>query len=167
MADRATTASLGLTLLLATAPLWGTATAASAATTPAAEPLCYQQLSGSASSPSIEQLRLQRNGHRISGSYNWLPWQKDRRLGRLEGHEGPAGTARLTYHFSQEGQQATASLMVVFDDRQATIRWDRSGSPVRLPRRACAALKPVPRLGAQPRSQRTGLPQSPQRQPPP
>jgi hypothetical protein len=147
----ATSAALGLILLVAASPLPGED--ASAAPSPlAAEPLCYQQLSGSPSSLSIEQLRLQREGKRITGIYNWIPWQKDRRLGRLEGQEGPVGTARLSYRFSQEGQTATAALTVVFDARQATIRWDPGVSqgqpqpPVRLPRSACAALKPVPRL---------------------
>lgn len=141
MRASATSAALGLILLGAAGPL----------PAEAAEPLCYQQLSGAPASLSIEQLRLQREGQRLVGVYNWIPWQKDRRLGRLEGREGPVGTARLSYRYSQEGQQATAALTVVFDARQATIRWDPGASagqplpPVRLPRSACSALKPVPR----------------------
>lgn len=114
--------------------------------------MCYQQLSGSPSGRSIEQLRLQRRGQRITGSYAWIPWQKDRRLGRLEGVEGPTGTARLSYRYSQEGQTARAALTLVFDARQATIHWAPEGAqgqplpPVRLPRHACAALQPIPRL---------------------
>jgi hypothetical protein len=155
MLARATSASMGLILLLTSGQLWGRAIASPSSAPQAAEPLCYQAQSGSSSSPTIEQLRLQRNGQRITGTYNWIPWQKDRRLGRLDGREAPVGTARLTYRFSQEGQQSTAMLTVVFDARQATIRWDPSGSegqalpPVRLPRRACAVLKPVTGLGAQ------------------
>ena len=114
--------------------------------------LCYQQLSGPPTSLSIEQLRLERRGGQLVGTYNWMPWQKDRRLGRLAGEENPAGTARLIYRFQQEGQQAEASLTVVFDASQARITWDRTDPAaqpmpaVRLPRSSCANLKPVPKL---------------------
>lgn len=152
MPARPTSALTALTLLLTASQLWRKAVASPAASPLVTEPLCYQKLSGAPTSLSIEQLRLQRQGQRITGTYNWIPWQKDRRLGRLEGREQSAGTARLTYRFSQEGQQASALLTVVFDGRQAMVRWDPLASqgqplpPVRLPRSACAALKPVPGL---------------------
>ena len=150
---RAAATSTTLILLLASA-LPPVEAAPPAPSPLAAEPLCYQQLSGAPSRRSIEQLRLQRTGQRITGSYAWIPWQKDRRLGRLEGVEGPAGTARLSYRYSQEGQTARAALTVVFDARQATIHWAPAGAqgqgqpqpPVRLPRSACSALQPIPRL---------------------
>ena len=116
------------------------------------EALCYQQLSGPSEAQSIEQLRLERRGGRLVGAYNWIPWQKDRRLGSLAGEEKPAGTARLTYRFQQEGQPAEAPLTIVFDGRQARIQWDPTQPPgqpmppVLLPRSACAALKPVAKL---------------------
>ena len=119
---------------------------------PSPEALCYQQLSGSSGRLSIEQLRLERRGERLAGSYSWIPWQKDRRLGQLEGEEHPAGTGRLTYRFQQEGQSAQAPLTIVFDAFQARIRWDPTDPPgqpmpsVRLPHAACAELMPIPKL---------------------
>jgi hypothetical protein len=118
--------------------------------------LCYQQLLGQAGSQDIEQLRLQSEGARVSGSYRWIPWQKDRRVGRLEGTLTSPGTARVTYRFMQEGEVSTAPLTIVFDERIARISWDTPATaapntaqpmpPVQLPRLACGQLKAVPGL---------------------
>lgn len=79
--------------------------------------LCYEQLSGQPGQLSIELLRLERDGQRVSGRYHWPPWQKDRRLGELEGQLEAAGVARVVYRFSQEGQLPDARLTILFDDR--------------------------------------------------
>jgi hypothetical protein len=108
------------------------------------------QLSGQPGQLPSEPLRLERDGQRVSGTDHWLPWQKDRRLGELEGQLEAAGIARVVYRFSQEGQLSDARLTILFDDRQATIRWDPTDPPdqpmplVQLPSRPCGALKPVP-----------------------
>jgi len=75
-------------------------------------------------------------------------------VGRLEGNLPSPGTARVLYRFLQEGQQQQARLTIVFNDRQARIRWDKPENPgpstalpmpeVSLPRKACAELKPAP-----------------------
>lgn len=121
----------------------------------AATPLCYETLSGRPSQPDVEQLRLDRDGQRVTGFYRWIPSQKDRRVGRLEGMVKPPGTARVLYRFSQEGQQHQAPLTIVFDSGQARISWDAKPQaehgappppPVLLPSRPCGQLKPLPSL---------------------
>ena len=92
--------------------------------------LCYQKLSGLARQPDIEQLRL--------------------------GIDGTSeGTAQVLYRFLQEGQKNSARLTLVFNDREARIRWpppqpgQASGSPlppILLPRHPCAELKMAPSL---------------------
>jgi hypothetical protein len=128
----------------------------SGASAMAAESLCFQTLIGQPGRLTIEQLRLELRGQRVSGFYNWFPWQKDRRVGRLEGRLPSPGTARVLYRFLQEGQHQQARLTIVFNNRQARISWDppekQGASPAQpmpdvvLPRQACAQLKPVPGL---------------------
>ena len=107
-------------------------------------------MSGQPGQLPSEPLRLERDGQRVSSTDHWLPWQKDRRLGEMEGQLEAAGIARVVYRFSQEGQLSDARLTILFDDRQATIRWDPTAPPdqpmplVQLPSRPCRALKPVP-----------------------
>lgn len=111
--------------------------------------ICYQQVSGQAERPDIEQLRLDLDGARVSGFYRWIPWQKDRRLGRLEGRLVSPGSAKLLVRLQQEGQSFTAPLTVVFNGRQARLDWNPSGAsgqplpPVLLPRHTCTQLKSV------------------------
>jgi hypothetical protein len=122
----------------------------------AATPLCFEKLSGRAGQLDVEQLRLDRDGQRLTGFYRWIPWQKDRRVGRLEGRVSSPGTARVLYRFSQEGQQEQAPLTIAFSSSQARISWDKTAQtahgaqplppPVLLPSRSCAQLKPVPGL---------------------
>lgn len=141
-------AGVALALLVALAASCAGAAAA------AVESLCFQKLTGQPGRLDIEQLRLELNGERVTGAYRWFPWQKDRRVGRLEGRLPSPGTARVLYRFMQEGQQQQARLTIVFNDRQARIRWDKPEKPgaspdqpmpdVLLTRQACAELKPVP-----------------------
>ncbi len=128
----------------------------------AAESLCFQAVTGQPGSRTIEQLRLDFMRKRVTGFYNWFPWQKDRRVGRFEGAvTSPAGvtspgTVRVLYRFMQEGQYQKAPLTIVFNNRQARISWDppenRGASPdqpmpdVLLPRDSCSQLEPVPAL---------------------
>ena len=121
-----------------------------------ARKLCFELISGLAGRRDTEQLRLEIDGDRVAGSYNWLPWGKDRRLGQLEGRLSASGTARVRYRFLQEGQRASAPLTIVFNDQQARISWDKTQAhdpttgppppPVTLPKQACAALRPIPGL---------------------
>ncbi|MEB3361381.1 MAG: hypothetical protein VKI42_04555 [Synechococcaceae cyanobacterium] len=122
----------------------------------AARKLCYERISGLAGRRDTEQLRLVIDGDRVAGSYNWLPWGKDRRLGQLEGRLSASGTAHVRYRFLQEGQRASAPLTIVFNDQQARISWDKTQAhdpnagppppPVTLPKQACAVLRPIPGL---------------------
>ncbi len=141
-------AGMALALLLALGP---SSTGASAAT---AESLCFQKLTGPPGRLTIEQLRLELNRDQVTGTYRWFPWQKDRRVGLLQGRLPSPGTAKVLYRFVQEGLQQQARLTILFNDRQARISWDKpepsAASPaqpmpdVLLPRQACAELKPVP-----------------------
>jgi len=139
---------MALALLVALGP------SSSAASAAAARHFCYQQTIGQPGRLDIEQLRLELDGERVAGDYRWFPWGKDRRVGRIEGNQPSQGTARVLYRFLQEGQQQQARLTILFNDRQARIRWDKpenlsasSAQPmpaVLLPRKACAEMKPVP-----------------------
>jgi hypothetical protein len=131
----------------------GSTTAATAAT---ATTLCYQKRSGFSDRQDLEQLRLVLSGERVSGDYRWVPWGKDRRIGRLEGRLTAPGTARVLHRFQQEGQWNQESLSIVFNAKQARISWDANPSPgpgsplplppVLLPQHACGSLQAIPKL---------------------
>lgn len=124
----------------------GAARAGSAST------LCYEKRTGPAGRQDLEQLRLVLSGERVKGDYRWIPWGKDRRIGRLEGRLSAPGTARVRFRFMQEGQWDQESLTIVFSPSQARISRDaipplNASSPpplppVLLPQRACASLLP-------------------------
>lgn len=130
--------------------------AAETVTAAAARQLCYELISGLPGRRDTEQLRLVIEADRVGGSYNWLPWGKDRRLGQLEGRLAAPGTARVLYRFLQEGERSSAPLTIVFNDQRARISWDKTQSkdpssgppppPVTLPKQACAMLRPIPGL---------------------
>lgn len=135
----------------AAAPAAGAGRVAAPATT-----LCYQRLSGSGDRLDLEQLRLVISGERVKGDYRWIPWGKDRRIGRLEGRLTAPGTARVLHRFMQEGQWNQESLAIVFNPKQARISRDAIPSlgpasppplpPVLLPQQSCATLQAIPGL---------------------
>ena len=140
-------------MLLLALGAFGTAAATAGSTTPATT-LCYQQLSGSSDRQNLEQLRLVLSGGRVRGDYRWVPWGKDRRIGRLEGRLTAPGTARVLHRFMQEGQWNEESLAIVFNPKQARISRDAIPSPgsasppplppVLLPQHSCATLQAIP-----------------------
>ncbi len=94
---------------------------------------CRSRLRAPSAAPTASQAAAlgyqQLSGQRVSSTYHRLPWQKDRRLGELEGRLEGAGVARIVDRFSQGDQLSGARLTILFDDRQATIHWDRTDSP--------------------------------------
>ncbi len=95
-------------------------------------------------------------GSRVSGDYHWIPWGKDRRRSRWDGHLTASGKAQVRFHSMQEGLRGTAPLTILWTDQQSRISWDTilprdppaapPPPPVLLPRRDCGALKSIPAL---------------------
>ena len=63
-------------------------------------------------------------GSRVPGDYHWIPWGKDRRRSRWDGHLTASGKAQVRFHSMQEGLRGTAPLTILWTDQQARISWD-------------------------------------------
>lgn len=85
--------------------------------------LCFQNEYPYQDNPSmkdVEELTLLTDGEKVTGSYNWLPAQKDQRKGSLTGTiKDKMITAQ--YRFLQEGIEGTAQLIIIINDEKAEI----------------------------------------------
>jgi len=85
--------------------------------------LCFQNEYPFQDNPSmkdVEELTLSIEGEKVTGSYNWLPAQKDQRKGSLTGTiKDKMITAE--YRFLQEGIEATTQLVIKINDEKAEI----------------------------------------------
>jgi hypothetical protein len=114
---------------------------ATASAPPAAETLCYQQVTGEGENQDISVVVLNVKGESAEGSYDWLPAFKDHRKGTFKGTR-KAKTITADYTYSQEGVTETTSITLVQEDAGLTI----SGGPpelglsAQLPVANCAEL---------------------------
>jgi hypothetical protein len=85
--------------------------------------LCFQNEYPFQENPSmrdVEELTLLIKGEKVTGTYNWLPAQKDQRKGSLTGTiKEKVITAK--YRFLQEGIEGTAELRIIINDEKAEI----------------------------------------------
>lgn len=85
--------------------------------------LCFQNEYPFQDNPSmkdVEELTLSIEGEKVTGTYNWLPAQKDQRKGSLTGTiKDKMITAQ--YRFFQEGIEGTTELIIIINDEKAEI----------------------------------------------
>jgi len=85
--------------------------------------LCFQNEYAFRDNPSmkdVEELTLLIEGKKVTGTYNWLPAQKDQRNGSLTGTiKDKMITAE--YRFLQEGIEDTTELIIIIYDENAEI----------------------------------------------
>lgn len=85
--------------------------------------LCFRNEQPYPNTPTlkdIEELNLFIENGKVTGTYNWLPAEKDKRTGDLTGSiEG--NVVEALYTFSQEGTTDTASVKVILEDDKAVI----------------------------------------------
>lgn len=73
-----------------------------------------------ASLKDVEELTLNIEDNKVTGVYNWLPAEKDKRRGRLSGVI-TGNRIIAQYKFSQEGIDDEAELIITITDENATI----------------------------------------------
>lgn len=76
----------------------------------------------------VQELRIEFDGTKATGVYNWLPAEKDARRGSFEGELGEESVVLVDYSFSQEGQEKTAQLRIKLHPGQATVTSKTPGS---------------------------------------
>ena len=102
---------------------------------------CYRNEVGYADGSGladVQELTVQFEGDRASGSYDWLPAEKDQRRGRFDGTLA-GETIQATYRFEQEGFDDTAQIQITLSDDQAVVSGgpDELGLATTLPRVTC------------------------------
>ena len=88
-----------------------------------ANKFCFRNefpFAGNPSMKDVQELTLLIDGEKVTGTYNWLPAEKDRRDGTLVGTiKGYVISAQ--YLYMQEGEGAAAELRIVLGDGKAEI----------------------------------------------
>lgn len=86
----------------------------------------------------IEEMELLINGNEVTGTFNWLPAEKDARRGKVEGTNNN-GILSLRYLFTQEGQTASAELTATLMDDAIALRsaMPELGLPEKIDKVAC------------------------------
>ena len=69
----------------------------------------------------IVELKLEIKGEKVTGIYNWLPAEKDKREGRLTGDINNK-IIEAKYTFRQEGFEDSTELTIYIDSLQAKIK---------------------------------------------
>jgi hypothetical protein len=90
-------------------------------TTP--ERFCFRNEFPFADNPSmkdIQELILSVEGDDVTGTYNWLPAEKDQRKGSLKGTIVNS-TIHAEYTFMQEGVESATMIKIVFDEAKAEV----------------------------------------------
>jgi hypothetical protein len=68
----------------------------------------------------VEELNLAFKNDKVTGTYNWLPAEKDKRVGYLKGSI-ENNVIEALYTFKQEGKEDTAYIKIVLEDNKAFI----------------------------------------------
>ncbi|MBT32823.1 MAG: hypothetical protein CMO01_24455 [Thalassobius sp.] len=68
----------------------------------------------------VQELNLVIEGNQVSGDYNWLPAEKDKRTGSLSGTIED-NVINAEYQFMQEGNEETASITINIEEGKAVI----------------------------------------------
>lgn len=86
-------------------------------TTRGTEHICYKLMEG----PDMTELSLTiENDSKVTGIYNWIPSEKDAKMGNLSGTL-VEGTIKATYTFMQEGEEGKEELTIVLGPESVQI----------------------------------------------
>lgn len=80
---------------------------------------CFLNLSGGGKTKDSSYVSLTINGEKVSGNHHWLPFEKDRRAGTIDGLK-KGDTIDVVWRFVQEGMQDT--LRTVFLMKDGTLK---------------------------------------------
>lgn len=69
----------------------------------------------------VINLELELADDEVIGTYNWLPFYKDQRVGTLSGPPSDTDTLALFYTFQQEGTTNTVPVTLVLSDQSVVI----------------------------------------------
>lgn len=69
----------------------------------------------------ILNLSYRLTGGKVSGEYNWLPLEKDKRIGHFEGSEKNS-VITAQYYFEQEGISDSTQIEITISDQKVTVK---------------------------------------------
>ena len=73
----------------------------------------------------IQELKLSIENGKVTGTYNWLPAEKDQRKGKVEGtlHNN---TVNAQYIFTQEGREDTTQIKIMLETDKAVVKGENT-----------------------------------------
>lgn len=88
---------------------------------PSSNETCYLRLEGPLSSHDSTFVTLSVANDTVTGKYDWIPFEKDGRIGRLSGIKR-GDTIDVVWHYNQEGTQDTLHTMFLLQGDQLRQR---------------------------------------------
>ena len=85
--------------------------------------LCFRKeypYKDNSSMKDVVELQLSIDGSQVTGTYNWLPAEKDQRKGTLTGTIVDK-TITANYRFMQEGIESTVPLQITLTEKEAMV----------------------------------------------
>ena len=76
----------------------------------------------SAVNKDTTRVSIQIDGDKIMGDMDWIPYQKDKRVGTLMGSKNTNGELELTYNFMQEGMSQTETKIMKIENNLLLIK---------------------------------------------
>ena len=92
-------------------------------TVPVNEDRCFRNevvFPNNAALKDVTELQLSINGTAVTGTYNWLPAEKDQRKGRITGTLDN-NVVKGQYTFMQEGLESTTPIQITLSETQAVV----------------------------------------------
>ena len=107
----------------------------------ATENLCFRKeypYKDNGSMKDVVELQLSIDGSQVTGTYNWLPAEKDQRKGTLTGTVVDK-TISANYRFMQEGIESTVPVKITLAEKEAMVTSDNAelGLEATLPKTDC------------------------------
>jgi hypothetical protein len=85
--------------------------------TPNAHALCFLRTEGTTNNKDTTSIELVIKNKNVTGVMNWMPYQKDSRMGKLQG-DIKNDTIRVVWTFMQEGMTDTLNLQFKLDNNR-------------------------------------------------
>ena len=76
----------------------------------------------SAVNKDTTRVSIQIDGDKIMGDMDWIPYQKDKRVGTLMGSKNANGELELIYNFMQEGMSQTETKIMKIENNVLLIK---------------------------------------------
>lgn len=86
--------------------------------------MCYLEVTQSKDNPAIRDtmsLTVNIDGNKVTGTYNWLPYEKDKKTGTYEGQLQDS-IVNAVYTYSAEGTSQKEELVFKLENNQAMIK---------------------------------------------